>query len=107
MATKRLDLTMEEERARRTLDLLKRLTVISDATLGKALGVKHQAIAQRREATTRIHPHRDVPKLAAALGVDPACFYMDDDELFDWIKDRRPDLLVSQSPWITTHALAA
>jgi transcriptional regulator with XRE-family HTH domain len=93
MAMKPLVLTVEEERARRTLDLLKRLTGMSDRDIGEALGVKHQAIAQRREGSTRIHPHRDVPALAARLGVEPACFYMADDELWGWLWYHRPDLL--------------
>jgi hypothetical protein len=100
MTMKWLDLTVEEERARHALDLLKRLTGMSDADLGAALNHKHQAIAQRRTGYTRIHPHRDVPKLAEALGVDPACFEMTGAELLDWVRDRRPDLLECSTRWM-------
>lgn len=104
MAQKRLALTDEEERARRTLDLFKRLTDMSDEDIAAQLGLKYQAIQQRRKGYTRIHPWRDVPPLAEALGIDPVCFAMTDAQLLDWIEAHRPDLLMPSSPWITAPA---
>jgi hypothetical protein len=99
---KRLDLTAEDERARRTLDLFKRLTDMSDLDIAKAAGWRtHQSVQQRRYAHTRIHPWRDVPRLAGALGIAPECFTMDDDALLEWVRDRRPDLLASSVGWMT------
>lgn len=100
MASKRLDLTPQEELARRTLDLFKRLRGLSDAAIGAHLGVQYQAIEQRRKGHTRIHPHRDVPKLAEALRIDEACFYMSDGELLRWIENEAPDLLLPATGWL-------
>jgi hypothetical protein len=107
MAMKRLTLTEQEERARRTLDLFKRLTNLSDGHIGAALGVKYQAVEQRRRGFTRIHPHRDVPCLAEALGIEPDCFYMSDEELWQWTINNRPDLVVPSSGWLLPTAAAA
>lgn len=107
MATKRLDLTPEEELARRTLDLFKRLRGISDSDIGAHLGVKYQAIEQRRKGHTRIHPHRDVPRLAQALRIDLECFYMDDSDLLRWIEKEAPDLLLPATGWLSGPLMAA
>jgi hypothetical protein len=98
---KRLALTIEEERARRTLDLFKRLRDQSDLEIAKAAGwSSHQSVQQRRYGYTRIHPWRDVPRLATALRVDPDCFRMDDHELLSWIEKNAPDLLLASTGWL-------
>lgn len=103
--TKRLALIPEEELARRTLDLFKRLRDLSDAEIAARVGVSREAIQQRRKGHTRIHPHRDVPRLAEALGVDPACFYMSDSDLLRWIENEAPDLLSPSFGWVIGSVL--
>lgn len=110
MPTKRLVLDPEEELARRTLDVFKRLRDLSDAEIAEHVGLSREAIQQRRKGHTRIHPHRDVPRLAEALGVDPACFYMDDGALLDWIENKAPDLLKASTGCVSDllrHHVAA
>lgn len=108
MPMKRLDLTTEEERARRTLDLFKRLRDLSDQEIAHRCGwKKHQSVQQRRYGYTRIHPWRDVPKLAAALEVAPECFLMEDTELLAWIREEAPDVLKASTGWLHDVTLVA
>lgn len=105
---KRLELTVEEERARRTLDLFKRLTDMSDGDIAHAAGwSSHQSVQQRRYGYTRIHPWRDVPKLAQALGITAECFAMSDEELLEWVQGMRPDLLLPLTGWLSRIPTAA
>lgn len=105
---KRLALTDEEERARRTLDLFKRLTDKSDGDIAQAAGWRtHQSVQQRRYGYTRIHPWRDVPRLAKALNIEPECFTMTDAELLEWVANSRPDLLLPATGWLHRAQLVA
>lgn len=108
MGQKRLELTVEEERARRTLDLFKRLRGMSDDDIATAAGwSSHQSVQQRRYGYTRIHPWRDIPKLATALRIEPGCFGMSDAELLAWIENEAPDLLLPSTGWLLGSPVAA
>lgn len=75
MPMKVLDLTPEELRARDVLHFLKKVSGLSDQDIAEGAGWKrHQSVQQRRYGLTRIHPWRDVPRLAKALDVAPECF---------------------------------
>lgn len=105
MTMKVLDLTPEELRARDVLHFLKKVSGLSDQDIAARAGWKrHQSVQQRRYGQTRIHPWRDVPRLAEALKVEPACFAMNDEDLHAWIRDNRPDLLKFAIGWFSIVA---
>lgn len=93
---RQVQLSPEEERARQVLDAVRRVLNLTDAEVGRRLGVSYQAIQQRRTGATRMR-YGDIQRIAAALDVDPAVFAMEPPDAIQWVLDHRRDLLVPSS----------
>lgn len=93
MERKQPQLTEEERRAYRVLDLAMRVFDITDQVLADRVGMTRQSIQQRRKGITRMRLG-DVDRFAVALDVNPLVFSLDPEEALRFFADNYADMLI-------------